>query len=352
MKKVCWLLVVLVLLTSTAYAENWIKYTIDAMNVEVLMPENYIVFQKNKGSSEKDLKMVGATEKEIQQRFVDNEIYLTAFSLDGNVIIDIALEKNDNQDISELTDDKMNELMDTLVRSDLENGIVVNKSEIYYGDNLEFIELDETISEYRRISFFSSKDGITIHICALTTEEYYRQIKLEDRMNMIADGIKFIEYEGIHYLDDDLDIEFVVPSGWREIKFDKEGSNFTAKFISEDGKKMKIEYKRADMWTSIPDLEKEGITRRDINNSLFSKADIAEWFGVTADSVKTKKYGENEYYICDSRITTSNGKMWIRDTFATTMQDGYIVSFVFSGSEEHELYKDFEKVLESLKILP
>lgn len=57
------------LLISTAIAEDWVKYEIDEMNIEISMPENYIVFQK-------DIEIVGATEKEVQQRFLNNNIYI------------------------------------------------------------------------------------------------------------------------------------------------------------------------------------------------------------------------------------------------------------------------------------
>ena len=171
-------------------------------------------------------------------------------------------------------------------------------------------------------------------------------------MNTLVDNIRFFENDEIWYVDDELNIEFIVPDGWKEMKFDKEDSNFNAKFISKDGKKMKIQYTRIDMWTNIPELKSEGFTRKDINNSLFSEADIAEQYETDIDSVEKKKYGKNEYFVCNTQITYPNGKKCAEDTFATTIQNGYIVSFVFSGSEEHELYKDFEKVLESLKVFP
>lgn len=352
MKRVFGLLLIFYLLISTAYAEDWVKYGIDEMNMEISMPKNYIVFQKDRKASERDLRIVGATEKEIQQRFLDNNIYVTAFDLSGNIIIDIALEKTDNPDLDKMTTNEISSLMNMLVQVDLENGVAVNESRIYRNENMTFIEINEIISEHRRISFFSSKNGIVIHAYALTSEEYYKQIKLEDKMNTLVDNIRFFENDEIWYVDDELNIEFTVPDGWKEMKFDKKDSNFNAKFISKDGKKMKIQYTRIDMWTNIPELKSEGFTRKDINNSLFSEADIAEQYETDIDSVEKKKYGKNEYFICNTQITYPNGKKCAEDTFATTIQNGYIVSFVFSGSEEHELYKDFEKVLESLKVFP
>ncbi len=157
MKRAFGLLLILYLLISTAYAEDWVKYGIDEMNMEISMPKNYIVFQKDRKASERDLGIVGATEKEIQQRFLDNNIYVTAFDLSGNIIIDIALEKTDNPDLDKMTTNEISSLMNMLVQVDLENGVAVNESRIYRNENMTFIEINEIVSEHRRISFFRQK---------------------------------------------------------------------------------------------------------------------------------------------------------------------------------------------------
>lgn len=166
-------------------------------------------------------------------------------------------------------------------------------------------------------------------------------------MNTLIDNIKFVKNDGIWYVDGELNIEFIVPDGWKEMKFDKKDSNFNAKFISEDGKKMKIQYMRADMWSNIPELESEGFTRKDINNSLFSEADITEQFGTDVNSVKKKKYGKNEYFICNSQITASNEKNGLKIHLRQLYKMGILFHLYLVDRKNMNSIKSLKKCLKA-----
>ncbi len=95
-----------------------------------------------------------------------------------------------------------------------------------------------------------------------------------------------------YYEDEESGIRFEIPEGWErdEIDADREFLNcMYTKGLNFFG------FTYGDMWDMVSPAEREGYTRAEIDNSIFSEQDVLVMYG--NGEVTTAYYGDFEYYV-------------------------------------------------------
>lgn len=153
------------------------------------------------------------------------------------------------------------------------------------------------------------------------------------------------------YTDSENGVTFTVPSNWKQKAFSQDREYIDIKFVSPNVPGSIMMYGSTDMWAQIPYTEKVGYTRSELDNSIYTKADIAELYGTTADKISMVTYNGAEYFVGTFKYSskTSVADVSITMTQALRIDNGWMYIFQFGGSSTDKLYSDFEKLLKSVK---
>lgn len=144
---------------------------------------------------------------------------------------------------------------------------------------------------------------------------------------------------------------FTVPANWKQKAFSKDREFIDVKFVStkEDGCTMI--YGSTDMWSQMSASDRVGYTRSDLNNSAFTKSDIAEMYSTTADKISTVTYNGVEYFKGETSYTSDTYGVDITVTMTQLVyiDNGWMYMFQFGGTSTHKFYSDFESLLKSVQ---
>ena len=149
---------------------------------------------------------------------------------------------------------------------------------------------------------------------------------------------------------------FYIPDGWSIVRDEHDDISSQAKFHweSDDQRSYSnIQYKSVDFYTQT--LQEENISvndadisRAEMNNSILTKADISELFGVPASEIKYEKCGNYEYYVCD--VTAADS--WLGYDVSVSLKaycniyNGYLNIFSLAG--DFSKLNDFMFLLNSV----
>lgn len=143
---------------------------------------------------------------------------------------------------------------------------------------------------------------------------------------------------------------FKIPDNWVEVPLLNQETNIDVKFKSNENDKMLIMFSSFDLWEEFSKKEKLGLNREDIDNSILSKADVAEMFGTAISKVKTVTYNKKKYYQVEvsEKVSQGNYNIFVYISHLIHVENGYIYTFSFNGSNDNELYIDFITLLNSI----
>ncbi|MBQ2904767.1 MAG: hypothetical protein IJE48_10250 [Clostridia bacterium] len=153
--------------------------------------------------------------------------------------------------------------------------------------------------------------------------------------------------EATVYTDEEIGLSFTVPAGWQEDE------------RAEDVELMKVAYNKGNIYPMIvygyADMTADGsvsiFSSADIDNDYFTVEEIAEFSGVSADKVSTVKYNGLEFYATEKdSISVLGIDVPIHNINMMYIKNGYIVSFQFMGDKDSGEFREFEGVLESIRI--
>lgn len=153
------------------------------------------------------------------------------------------------------------------------------------------------------------------------------------------------------YKDQDTGASFTIPDGWKQEALSKDREFIDIKFTSTQFEGATILYGSTDVWSQMTASEKAGYTRADCDNSIFTKADVAEMYNVPVSSVKEVTYNGHTYY--KAEVTTYAEAYGI--TLPVTMtqvfriENGWWYSFQVSGTSTDKHYGDFEDLLRTVE---
>lgn len=367
MKKLYSLILALLLLLSlstTAFAASSKTYSLDELGMSIDIPSEYVVFTRNISDNDPNLSAYGLTKNDMKDLMNARNIYLNAWDKDVNFEIIVTMIDSTISDFNLMSDTMLNTMASSAKTEYANNGITVEKYEVFQHNQAKFIKIyisqpNGTEKAYG-LQYYTVYDNKAINV---TMQSYSGKIdsSKESILKSIVDTVHFDkepllpesgpDTQSFVYKDKDSGMEFTVPANWTQKELSKEREYLDVMFASNKEPGLSILYGSTDMWTQMSSSEKKGLSRSDINNSVFTAAELAETMGIEKSSVSTVTYGGEEYY----KYTVVNSSssygidLDVEMTCLMRFENGYAYTFQFSGNSKNAYYKDFESLLSSAK---
>lgn len=361
----CMACILALLLSVPAYAVNAGEYELEELGLTVSMPPDYVVFTRNISANDPNLSAYGLTKDGLSSLMSEKNIYLNGWDEDVTQEIIITMIDSLLVDFNLYSDTTLT-MMATSFESEYANmGITVIKSEIYQHSQAKFLKIyisqpngDSTAYGLQYYTVYADK---AINI---TLQSYSGRItsSQESTLKSIVDSASFntqpqvAETEftpttSFTYTDSKTRTTFTVPANWVETPLSKERETIDVKFTSLEEAGMSILYGSFDVWSEMTASERRGYNRSDIDNSIFTKADIADAFGFPVNDISTIKYADKEYYTATISSDTEAYELSfsVTMTYMITVNNGYMYWFQFSGAKDNEFFDDFVSMLSSVK---
>ena len=152
------------------------------------------------------------------------------------------------------------------------------------------------------------------------------------------------------YTDSETNVKFTVPANWTKKSLSKDREYIDVKFVSTKNEGMSILYGSVDVWSEMSPSDKAGYKRSDLNNSMFTKADIAEMIGTSTSKVKKATYNGAQCFQAESTATSElyGVKITITMTHVIYYDNGWMYWFQFSGDSSNECFSDFKALLNTV----
>lgn len=364
MKKVLSLLSVFLLLFSlnvSVFAVSG-SYDLDELELQVTIPNDYSVITRDTSASDPIFSYLGTTKSAVMSQFESSNIYLNAISDTYNEEVVVTMMENSLTNFSLLSDTTLNTLASTLVNQYTYYGINVSRYDIYQHSQAKFVRLyfTDTDKTVHGLQYYTIYDGNAMNF-TMRSYEGSLSSRQEMAIKTIVDSIKYDKAPPVAdqgedtnsfvHTDTDSGVTFTVPANWKQEAFSKDREFIDVKFVStkEDGCTMI--YGSTDMWSQMPASDKVGYTRSDLGNSAFTKSDIAEMCGTTADKISTVTYNGVEYFKGETNYTSDayGVDITMKMTLLVYIDNGWMYMFQFGGTSTHELYSDFESLLKSVQ---
>ena len=367
MKRFCTFVLILIILLSMstiAFAVINQSYSLDDLGMSIEISSEYVVFTRDISDNDPNLSAYGLNKKDLLEMMKSNNIYLNAWDKDENFEIIVTMIYSTISDFNLMSDTILNNLASSFNTEYVKYGITVEKHEIYQHDQVKFIKIyikqsNGTDTVYG-LQYYTVFNNQAINI---TMQSYSGKIDSgkELILQSIVSTIHFEkdpfltesapDTEAFVYKDKNTGSEFTVPANWTQESLSQKREFLDVKFTSDNEPGICILYGSMDMWTAMPVSEKKGLSRSDINNSIFTLDEFAETMNVVKSKVSTVSYGDKEYYRYVNKTTSSmyGINFEVTMTYLMRIENGYAYTFQFSGDSKNVYYKDFETLLGSVK---
>ncbi len=337
-------------------------YNLDELELQVTIPSGYSVITRDTPASDPVFSKFGTTKSALISEFETKNIYLNAVSNTSNEEVVVTMLKNDLIDFSSLGDTTLKALAPTLVNQYADNGLNVSKYEIYQHSQLKFMQLyfTDTDKTVHSLQYYTIHDGKAMSF-AIRSYNGSLSSKQETTIKAIVDSIKYDkpvpitsqvkDATSFPYTDIESGVTFTVPANWEQKAFTEERNFIDTKFVSTKDDGCTIIYGSNDLWAVMSATDKIGYTRSDLNNSFFTKEDIADMLGISANKIATTTYNGMQYFKGVTTHTTETYGIEISATITTLfcVDNGWGYMFQFGGTNTHKLYSDFESLLKSVQ---
>ena len=341
-------------------------YKLKQLELEVDIPPEYSVITRDTPSTDSVFANLGTTKSALMNQFEKNSIYLNAISNTYNEEIVVTMEENIIDNFSSFSDTMLESIASSLVEEYSDFGAEITSYNIYKHSQAKFIKLYFKIQSESvfGIQYYTVYGGKAINITLRSYEdrgtytEFYRQTRA---IETIVNSVRFDQNpptskleedtSSFIYTDTDSGISFTIPANWEQKELNGDRKHLDAKFVSTKESDCVIIFGSTDMWEAMPSSEKNGYSRKDLDNSLFTKSDIAEMYGTTEDKISVVSYNGVQYYKGEmtKSLDESGFNLSITTTQLTYINDGWMYMFQFGGTDGHSLYSDFESLVSSIK---
>lgn len=372
MKKITLLIVSIVLVftmvISPVFADSDNSYYLKELDLTVTIPKEFTVFTRDMKTDDPNLAKYGFTKDFLLSTMKTQHTYIEALSSDGLTEMYVAMfEDSGMSDFSTQSDATLKTMMDELMPQYASMGITMTKSELYHHSQTKFIKMygEHPVSGmtvYTR-QYSTVYNG---HTYNFTMQSFSGKItsSQEKALQSVVDSAVFRKQSAggstsetsktFDYKDSKTGLKFTVPAGWKEEPLSKKRETIDVKFVSEGAAFAEIMYGSIDMWSSIPESDRAGMNRSDVNNTLFSLEDISVMMGsyssgtttISYNDITTVTYNGSEYF-CLKANTSSSG-ITIPMTQLMKIDNGYIYLFQYYGDRTGENYNGFESLLKSI----
>ena len=355
------LLLVMVLLCNPVFAASS-TYDLDELELQVTIPSGYSVITRDTPANDPIFSNLGTTKSAILEQFKSGNIYLNAISDNYNEEVVVTMMENSISNFSLLSDTALETLASALVDQYVNYGINVSKCEIYHHSQAKFVRLyfTDTGKTVHGLQYYTIYDGKAINF-TMRSYEGSLSSRQENAIKSIVDSIKYdkappVAEEGedtdaFTYKDSEGGVTFTVPANWKQEAFTKDREFIDVKFASTKESGCVMIYGSTDMWGQMSAADRVGYKRSDINNSVFTKADIAAMYNTTANKITTITYNGVQYFKGELKYTTDTFGIDLSVTMTQLVyiENGWMYTFQFGGPSTHKLYSDFESLMKSVK---
>lgn len=332
-------------------------YTLDELGLEVTIPSDYYVITRDTPKSDPVFSTLGVTREAVISQFEASSIYLNAVSRLSNEEIVVTMTTSPLDNFSTFSDASLETIASLLPSQFADYGIDISKYEIYQHDQAKFIKVYFTDSALtvHGLQFYTVYDGMAINF---TMRSYTGSLSAdqEKTIQKVVDSIIFAsapplpssqeENDPFVYTDQDSGVTFTVPANWREEEFTQDRKYIDAKFVAPG---RTIIYGSTDLWKELPASERAGYSRADIDHSAFTKYDVAEMYDIPAHEISVVTYNGIRYYSFETTATADGSVLSVTMTNLIHINNGWIYTFQFSGTDQSKSYTDFESLLESVQ---
>ena len=357
--------ILVLLLSTSAYAVNAVEYELEELGLTVSMPSDYVVFTRNISANDPNLGAYSLTKDGLSSLMTERNIYLNGWDEDVNQEIIFTMIDSPLVDFNLYSDTTLATMATSFVSGYADMGVTVIKSGVYQHSQAKFLKIyisqpngDSTAYGLQYYTVYADK---AINI---TLQSYSGQItsSQESTLKGVVDSVKFdtapqtgeadfTATNAFDYTDIKTQTTFTVPANWVETSLSEERETTDVKFTSLEEDGMSILYGSFDIWGEMAASERSGYSRSDIDNSIFTKTDIADALGLSVNDISTIKYAGNEYY---TATITSNTETYgltfsVTVTHMIAVNNGYMYWFQFSGAKDNAYFGDFESLLSSVK---
>ena len=110
-------------------------------------------------------------------------------------------------------------------------------------------------------------------------------------------------------------------------------------------------YGSIDMWEKMPEIEREGYIRSDVDNSAFTNELIAKLVSADESNVSKVFYNGKDYFqlTVKAKKEMYGANFTIEMTHVLRFENGWLYWFQFSGTTDNKHFGDFQKLLNSVE---
>ena len=360
----CGVLLAAMLSGLSAWAAGEVEYTIDALDMSVSIPSDYTVFTRETDAGDPALREYGLTKDKLLSMMEDYKVYLIGRNAGKNQELHIMMNGETELDDFHLCDRTMLYTFASEIASmyteDPEASLV--KKDFYESSQAKFVRTFYSRQGQDTTNYTIAYD--TVYggkFYTITLISYGEPILVSDEAkiegivgSIVFDATspavpRFTPTAAYQYTDAETKTTFTVPANWTENQLDgaDEPEDYTQViFKSLEDSGVHIAYTCIDVWRDLPASTRFWHNRSDVDNSFFSKEDIAKEHGITAEKIQSVLYGENEFF----RIpVTSGGSSGYTTTEMRYYNNGYLHSFLFTEERfsDYKYQADFESLLSS-----
>ena len=152
-----------------------------------------------------------------------------------------------------------------------------------------------------------------------------------------------VDYYG--YTDEANNNNMAVPDTW----YISYGDNELCKveFLCQDGDALTMTYGSTDVYSSLDASARAKCSRGDIDNSLFTEADIADLLGVNASQVSKITINKKEYFLAKTVTNIDyQGSTYAIDThYWVRITNGWLYLYQYAGIVYGDTYDSFVNVV-------
>ncbi len=338
------------------------EYELEDLQLSLKIPSNYWVITRNTPNDDPAFEYLPITKSEIMKQLESENIYLSAISHKYEEELVVSMWDNSIVDFNLFSDTMIMGFVGSLVEKLENQGFTVTNYELYYHPQQKFVKLHYkdpltsicslqycTVSDNKLMSFsLRSYSGEITSIQETIINNVVESILFNNKTNK-EDNTE--ETKSFTYFDTKSKVMFEVPANWKKAELYKEREMIDVKFVSTKEEGPTIMYGSADLWETLSSSDREGYTRSQINNSIFTKSIIAEENGVPIEKVTTVTYNNITYYQIEKSeyIEMYEWEYKLDMIQLICIDNGWLYSFSFCGTPNSDYYDDFISLLKSVQ---
>lgn len=330
-------------------------YRLPELGLSVSIPSGYDVFTLDMRANDPLFSEYGITKADLTAELTAGNIYLDALSADGSNELLITMTENTISSFDGLSDTLLLSMISVLEDEYANYGFTVTESEIYHHPQLTFAVLtfhDTARTTYVR-QYYTIYDYMAVNF---TLRSYSGALSSaqEETLLSVVDSIALDSYTApvtentpsFLYTDADSGVSFTVPADWETEPLSKDREYIDVKFASTQESGLVMMYGSSDLWSQLSSTERLGLRRSDIDNSILTKADVAEMLG-SSSAVEIKTYNGKDYYFAEITSNTDayGFSMSINMTNVIRIENGWMYWFQFGGKSDNPRFEDFEQMI-------